>query len=80
VAEVAQKQGISIKQVNECLNSAKTAATEAKTAAAQQYGVIEKSIPNKKVLANTGGFPLLAGAGLLLLASIAVGSMVIGRR
>jgi len=34
--------------------------------------VIDDTIPKKPVLANTGGFPLLLGAGLLLVCAAAV--------
>lgn len=53
-------------------------------AADQQYGdrkesIMIKTIPDKP-LPNTGGFPLLLGAGLMLLAATVLGSRVIGRR
>ena len=50
----------------------------------QQYGdrkenVIIKTVPDKP-LPKTGGFPLLAGAGLMALAATLLGARVIGRR
>jgi hypothetical protein len=50
----------------------------------QQYGderseVILKTVPDKP-LPKTGGFPLLVGAGLMVLAATVLGSRVIGRR
>ena len=100
VARIAQEAGVSIEQVNECLNEADGGngdgngngkgdedgkgkvvnVDSANTAAARQYGVIVKTIPDDKVLANTGGFPILAGSALMLAASVVVGSMVIRRR
>ncbi len=51
-----------------------------RTAAELQYNIIIETIPNKLVLANTGGWPILAGAALMLVASVIVGARVIGRR
>jgi hypothetical protein len=50
----------------------------------QQYGderaeVIIKTVPDKP-LPKTGGFPVLFGAGLMLVAATVLGSRVIGRR
>lgn len=67
--------------------STNTSGTDS-NAAVQQYDdepplgeddVIVKTVPEKP-LPNTGGIPLLALAGLLLVASIVVGYVVIGRR
>lgn len=54
-------------------------------AAVQQYGereinVIVDTIPDDKVLTNTGGWSILVGAALMLVVSTVVGSKVIGRR
>jgi len=81
-AKVAQEQGISIAQINECLNGEASGGDTDKEHGAvdDPSGVRSASIPEVKALVNTGGIPLLVGAGLLFLSSIAVGSMVIGRR
>jgi len=43
--------------------------------------VMDDTIPeDKDVLANTGGFPILVGAALMLVAATVLGSRVIGRR
>ena len=76
-AEVAQSQGVTIEQVNECLNEADLdgdgfiTVIELKkfgivTAAEVQYGT---TVTKTAVLPETGGAPLLAlGAGALLVA------------
>jgi len=89
-AKIAQDSGVSIEQLNECLNGAEgaggddagggTGGDDVRGAVDDADGVRSASIPEVKALVNTGGIPLAAGAGLLLLASIAVGLMVIGRR
>jgi hypothetical protein len=77
VAEVAQAQGVSVAQVNECLNAADegpggdTTGEDGKVAA----DVIKGTIPDQKVLANTGGPVVLPlGLGLLL---VAIGASVL---
>jgi len=92
VAEVAQAQGVSIAQVNECLNGA--AGTDGddngrdKTDRAgtggdddrdvrSADGVLASTIPDQKVLANTGGPALLLPAlGLLLISSVALRNLL----
>ena len=81
VAEVAQDSGVSVEQLNECLNgAADTGDEDVRGAVDDPDGVRSASIPEVKALVNTGGIPLLAVAGLLLVASIVVGYVVIGRR
>ena len=90
VAEIAQETGVSIEQVNECLNGADINGNEdgddeakgesvnvnsANRAAEQQYGVIAKTIPNKP-LPNTGG-PSLIGLMVISLAISTVGIRVL---
>ena len=80
-AEIAQDSGVSIEQLNECLNGAAgTGDDDVRGAVDEPDSVRSASIPEVKALVNTGGIPLLAGAGLLLVASIVVGYVVIGRR
>ena len=63
IAAVAQYSGLSIAQVNECLNGA------ARTPGGKTTGVIHVTIPDQKVLADTGGpAVLLPALGLLLVA------------
>jgi len=83
VAQVAQAQGVSVAQVNECLNAADegpggdTTGEDGKVAA----DVIKGTIPDQKVLANTGGPVVLPlGLGLLLVASGASVLRVLLRR
>jgi len=92
VAEVAQEQGVSIAQVNECLNGAADTDGDgtdtddtggddtAKTGGADVNGegeVLTDTIPNQKVLANTGGPALLLPAlGLLLISSVAIRNLL----
>jgi hypothetical protein len=81
VAEVAQEQGVAIEQVNECLNGGvgtiddtgddTDADTDDGTAA--ERDVLASTIPEQKVLANTGGPALLLPVlGLLLISSVAI--------
>ena len=80
-AKVAQDSGVSVEQLNECLNGAADAGDDdGRGAVDDPDGVRSASIPDVKALVNTGGIPLLAGAGLVLVASIIVGYVVIGRR
>ncbi len=93
VAEVAQEQGVSIEQVNECLNGAAgtggddtgdntgddTADTGDDTAdtASREADVLATTIPDQKVLANTGGPALLLPVlGLLLISSVALRNLL----
>ncbi len=93
VAEVAQEQGVSIEQVNECLNGAAgtggddtgdntgddTADTGDDTAdtASREADVLASTIPDQKVLANTGGPALLLPVlGLLLISSVALRNLL----
>jgi hypothetical protein len=83
VAQVAQAQGVSVAQVNECLNGAAddrpgdTTGEDGKVAA----DVIKGTIPDQKVLANTGGpAVLLPALGLLLVASGAAAIRALLRR
>ncbi len=78
VAEVAQEQGVSIGQVNECLNGQApldgdgNGDDEAGVFTITSHGkVLTASIPDQKVLAATGGMPLpgLAIVGLGLMAA-----------
>jgi hypothetical protein len=100
VVEIAQESGVSIEQVNECLNGAgiptngttndttggdTTAATTASTLSAAEEStmkaeVIVASIPEQKVLANTGGLPLLTWSAITLAVAVVIGARVIGRR
>lgn len=99
VAEIAQEAGVTIEQVNECLNGTDADTTDDDTdttdtdttdttddddtrlaAVDDPDAVKSASIPEVKALVNTGGFPILTGAGLMLVAAIAVGTRVIGRR
>lgn len=86
IAEVAQEQGVSIEQTNECLNGAAdtggndtgddTADTGDDTAS-READVLASTIPDQKVLANTGGPALLLPAlGLLLISSVALGNLL----
>jgi hypothetical protein len=80
VAEVAQEAGVSVAQVNECLNAAgeKTGVKAAANAAKAQYAkadVIPATIP-KKPLPFTGGMPLL-GLAALGIAAIVAGVFVL---
>ena len=85
LARIAQETGVSIEQVNECLNAAGNGGGEdeeeaevnsANTAAARQYGVIAKTIPQTKALVNTGG-PSLIGLAVISLAISVVGISVL---
>jgi len=108
VAEVAQEQGVSIAQVNECLNAAATEETTGgttdettggttdettggttkentadtttgdNTTADAEAEVIADTIPDQKVLANTGGpaLVLLPALGLLLISSVAIRNLL----
>jgi hypothetical protein len=95
VAEVAQAQGVSIAQVNECLNAADegpggdTTTGEGTTGGSTTGGddgtasadVIKGTIPDQKVLAATGGpAVLLPALGLLLVASGAAAIRALLRR
>lgn len=99
-AEIAQESGLTIEQVNECLNGVDSnnvddnnntndrestniegsPSSASAASASTPAGVKSATIPDVKALVNTGGFPILAGAGLMLVASIAVGTRMIGRR
>ena len=79
-AKIAQDSGVSVKQLNQCLNGAAGTGDDVRGAVDEPGSVRSASIPEVKALVNTGGIPLLAGAGLLLVASIFVGYVVIGRR
>jgi hypothetical protein len=74
VAAIAQEQGVSIAQVNECLNAAERSGVRTATAAEDQYkdGVIAATIP-EKALPFTGGIPLLG-----LFADIGIAAIVAG--
>ena len=99
VAEVAQAQGVSIEQVNECLNGAAAGGTTDKTtggttnettggttsettagttaAVNSKADVIASTIPDQKVLANTGGPALLLPAlGLLVISSVGLRNLL----
>ena len=82
VGVIAQEAGVSIEQINECLNGADLDGDVDKDLGDvdSKKGVLSASVPDVKSLVNTGGIPLLAGAGMLLVAAIAVGLMLIGRR
>jgi len=73
-AEVAQEQGVTIEQVNECLNQVEASASaSASTAAVVQYKTASASASASAsapaVLPETGGASLFAlGAGALLVA------------
>lgn len=80
VAEVAQEQGVSIGQVNECLNGQAPLDGDGNGNGDDEDGVftitshgkvLTASIPDQKVLAATGGMPLpgLAIVGLGLMAA-----------
>lgn len=87
VAVVAQEQGVSIAQVNACLNGAAGTDTDGKgtknvdtddrdVATDNKDAVIAKTIPDG-VLANTGGPALLLPAlGLLLISSVAIRNLL----
>ena len=99
VSEVAQEQGVSIWQVNECLNGVvagttgpttaetttettteTTADTTAQTTAEtnRQAGVIKDTIPDQKLLVNTGGpvLLLMPALGLLLISSLVLKNLL----
>ena len=108
VAEVAQEQGVSIWQVNECLNgvvAGTTGPTIADTTTAdtttadtttadtttadtttadttadtnRQAGVITDTIPDQKLLVNTGGpaLVLMPALGLLLISSLVLKNLL----
>jgi hypothetical protein len=76
VAEVAQEQGVSLEQINACLNGASDTGTDT-TGTDNQDDVLASTIPDQKVLANTGGPALfLPALGLLLIFSIALRSLL----
>jgi hypothetical protein len=86
LAEVAREQGVSITQANECLNG--TTGTGGATGNDGTGGddagstntpedVLSATIPDQKVLANTGGpAALLPALGLLLVSSLALGHLL----
>jgi hypothetical protein len=77
-AEVAQEQGVSVAQVNECLNGAGGGPGVRVAADADDQfkeGVLAATIPDK-LLPNTGGMPLLALA-VIGLAAIVAGVFVL---
>lgn len=96
VAEVAQEQGVSIEQVNECLNGAAAGGTTDETPGGttnettegtngtatitgdREAEVLVETIPEQKVLANTGGpaLVLLPALGLLLISSVALRNLL----
>ena len=78
LAMVAQEQGVTIAQVNECLNGVAGTDTDAEEVATDNKdAVLAETIPDQKVLANTGGPALLLPAlGLLLISSVALRSFL----
>ncbi len=82
VAEVAQEQGVSIEQVNECLNGAAgtggdDTGDDTADTTSREADVLASTIPDQKVLANTGGPALLLPAlGLLLISSVALRNLL----
>jgi hypothetical protein len=79
VAQVAQAQGVSVAQVNECLNEAGAGERPGANAAKDQYAkanVIAATIP-KKPLPFTGGIPLHGLFAVLGLAAIVAGVFVL---
>lgn len=73
LATVAQEQGVTIAQVNECLNGVSDTDTDTAAGTATEKDVLASTIPEQKVLANTGGPALLLPAlGLLLISSVAI--------
>ena len=83
-AEVAQEQGVSIAQVNECLNGIDVTRDDVKDDVNDKVaaGVIVGTIPDQKVLADTGGMPLF-GLAIIGLGLVAAGASLLrfgGRR
>lgn len=91
LAEVAREQGVSITQANECLNGAAGTGGEDTSDDTGTDGtggdnagstntpedVLSATIPDQKVLANTGGpAALLPALGLLLVSSLALGHLL----
>jgi hypothetical protein len=78
VAKVAQEQGVSVAQVNECLNgAAENPGVKAATVDDQDKGdVLAATIP-KKILPDTGGISLLGLLVVVGLAAIAAGVFVL---
>ena len=80
IARIAQEQGVSVAQVNECLNAAERPGGDGVLiagAAKDQHkeGVLAATIPDK-ALPFTGGMPLL-GLAALGLAAVVVGAFVL---
>ncbi len=74
-AAVVQAQGITIAQVNDCLNG--NAGGTEEVATDREENVLTATIPDQKVLANTGGPALLLPAlGLLLISSVALRNLL----
>lgn len=80
LAMVAQEQGVTIAQVNDCLNGVDdtdTDDTDTNTADGVPKDVLTSTIPDQKVLANTGGPALLLPAlGLLLISSVVLRNLL----
>jgi hypothetical protein len=77
VARIAQEQGVSVAQVNECLNrAAEGPGVKAATIDNPKAGVLEATIPDK-VLPFTGGIPLLGLFAVIGLAAIVAGVLVL---
>lgn len=78
LATVAQEQGVTIAQVNDCLNGVDdTDDTDTNTADGVPRDVLTSTIPDQQVLANTGGPALLLPAlGLLLISSVALRNLL----
>jgi hypothetical protein len=81
VAQVAQAQGVSVAQVNECLNADRPGGDTTGDDGTASADVIKGTIPDQKVLAATGGpAVLLPALGLLLVASGAAAIRALLRR
>lgn len=77
VAQVAQAQGVSVAQVNECLNAAERPGVKAAAVDDQAKGeVLAATIPDKP-LPFTGGIPLLGLFAVIGLAAIVAGVLVL---
>jgi hypothetical protein len=71
IAEVAQEQGVSVAQVNECLNGAEGPGVRTTSGDDNpKAGVLAATIPDK-LLPNTGGMPLVGLAAIGLAAVVA---------